>query len=366
MDITIKKNKFNDFFKVPFDIYDNLYISPAKSDLKRFLNKNNPTFAGKENFCLFTAYRDGKRVGRISSHIHEKYNQHYNSKRGFFGFFDCINDEQVASLLLEHACQWAKERGMDEIAGNFNLTTQQPMGVVVDHFENPPYMEMMYNPSYIPELLKKNGFEGFFPTTTFEIDLTKLDKNNLMTAKSQSFYENSEFEIKKVSRKHFKQQMKECCHLLNVSFANNPLFVPISDEEFWFQAKEMTYILDEDITQFIYHEGNPVGVVVNVPDINPLLKKHKSRLSLGMIFDLLRLKKNKEKALLVFASVDPKFHAKGLGSAIFNICLDMLVKNGYKKLGITWVSDSNQGSLTGLKRVNARPLHRLNLFKKSL
>ena len=366
MTIEIKENKFKDFFNLPSKIYVDHYVSPARSDLKRFLNKKNPTFAGKDNFRIYTAYIDGKCVGRITAQIHDKYNIHYKSKTGFFGFFDCINNTEVAKALIDTADTWLKSRGMQEMIGNFNLTTQQPMGVVVEGFENKPYMEMMYNPKYTPELLKENGLEPFFPTSTFEISLEHLNKDKLITDKVKALYANPDYEFKKVNKKDFKEQMKFCCHLLNVGFANNPLFVPISDDEFWFQAKEMTFILDEDITRFILHKGKPVGVIVNVPDINPVLKKYGSKLGIRMILDLLRLKKKPDRALLVFASIDPDFHAQGLASSMFNICLSDLVAKGYKSIGVTWVSDSNQGSLTALKRLNPKILQKLNLFKKSI
>jgi hypothetical protein len=363
----IKINQFNDFFEVPFEIYRGLpYVSPFKSDLKRFLSKKNPTFAGKENFCLFTAYKDDKCVGRICAHIHEKYNQHYKTSTGFFGFFDCIDDQEVANVLLAEASIWLKKRDMTEMWGNFNLTTQQPFGVMSEGFENAPYMEMLYSAPYMTGLLEEYGLKPDFPITTFEIDLKNIKEEHFSSEKVKQVLDSPDFEVRKVSKKNFESQMKECCHLLNVSFANNPLFVPISETEFWFQAKEMTYILDEEITRFIYFQGKVVGVVVCVPDLNPLLKKYKSRLSLGLLFNLLRLKKNKDRALLVFASVDPEFHSKGLGAAVFVECIKMLVKNGYKKLGITWVSDTNKASLAGLKKFPHKKMHRLHIYKKKL
>jgi GNAT superfamily N-acetyltransferase len=363
----IKTDRFRDFFEVPFSIYkDSNYVSPFKDDLKRFLNKKNPTFAGKNNYELFTVYIEGKCVGRICAHIHEKYNDHYKSQTGFFGFFDCIDDQAVANSLLDSACKWLKDKGMKEVWGNFNLTTQQPFGVMTEGFENKPYMEMLYSSKYIADLLKARGFSPDFPVTTFEINLEEAVDNNLSSAKVMEIFDNKDFEIKKVSKKNFKTQMAECCKLLNISFANNPLFVPISTDEFWFQAKEMTYILDEEITQFIYHKGEVAGVVVCVPDLNPILKKFHSRLGIGLIFKLLRLKKNKDRALLVFASVDPKFHSKGLGAAMFIRCIEMLRKNGYKSLGITWVSDTNKASLASINKLKHKKVHRLHIFKKEL
>ncbi len=363
----IKTDRFKDFFEVPFSIYKGSnYVSPFKDDLKRFLNKRNPTFAGKDNFEIFTLYQGGKCIGRICAHVHGKYNSHYKSKTGFFGFFDCINDQAAANLLLDSACTWLKHKGMTEVWGNFNLTTQQPFGVMTEGFENKPYMEMLYSPKYIADLLRARGFSPDFPVTTFEIDLDNALENDLQSAKVAEILSSDDFEIRKVSKKNFKKQMAQCCELLNISFAKNPLFVPISNEEFWFQAKEMTYILDEEITQFIYHKEEVAGVVVCVPDLNPVLEKFKSRLGLGLIYNLLRLKKNKDRALLVFASVDPKFHSQGLGAAMFIRCIENLVKNGYKSLGITWVSDSNKASLAGINKLKHKKLHRLYIFKKAL
>ena len=162
--ITVKENNFESFFDVPFQIYGSLFphISYLKSDLKRFLSLENPLFISENDFRYFTAYSDGQIKGRILAHIHHASNALYKIKRGYFGFFDCVNDPAIASFLLKKAEDFLRSQGMIEIAGNFNMTAMQQVGVLTKIHKNFHYTDQVFSPEYISALLKGAGYEDFF------------------------------------------------------------------------------------------------------------------------------------------------------------------------------------------------------------
>lgn len=105
MNIQIKTGDFNAFFDAPFAAYgpDSHYVSPMKADLKRFLAPSNPLFKDHSALTYFTAHRDGQVVGRITAHIHAESNALHNVQRGYFGYFDCVDESAVAGALLTAA-----------------------------------------------------------------------------------------------------------------------------------------------------------------------------------------------------------------------------------------------------------------------
>ena len=164
MSLSIEQNNFEAFFDAPFAAYgsDASYVSPLKSDLKRFLDDQaNPFFtAGKGALQYFTAHRNGRVIGRITAHEHGASNELHDWKRGYFGYFDCVDDAEAARALLEAAENWCRARGLTRILGNFNLTAMQQIGVMTDNFDRPPYLDLVYSPPHIARLLEENGYAG--------------------------------------------------------------------------------------------------------------------------------------------------------------------------------------------------------------
>lgn len=201
---------FKTFFQVPFAQYgpDEVYVSPFRGDLARALDgARNPVFGDPDRITFFTVVRNGRPVGRITAHIHVGSNERYGLRRGYFGYFDCGRDRTAARILLDAAGEWLARRGCDEIAGNFNLTAMQEM-VVVEGSERSPFTAQHHNPPWIPELLEQNGFEAFFPMTTWSLDITETDPDSLLGPKQRALMADPELTLEPILRRHFRASME--------------------------------------------------------------------------------------------------------------------------------------------------------------
>jgi hypothetical protein len=181
--LELREGDFAAFFEAPFRAYgaDSLYVSPARSDLLRFLDeRKNPLFARFGARRFYTVHEGGAPIGRIVAHVHRTSNERHGLRRSFFGYFDCADDREAAQRLLAAAEEFGRAQGCEEIAGNFNLTAMQQCGVVTDGFESQPYTDQMYNPPHVPALLEACGYERFFPMRTIEVDLARLDPETLL------------------------------------------------------------------------------------------------------------------------------------------------------------------------------------------
>ena len=72
------------------------------------------------------------------------------------------------------------------------------------------------------------------------------------------------------------------------------------------------------------------------------------------------------RAVIIFYSVSPEFHGKGINQAILKKVITNLRKKKYKTLGVTWIADVNKSSLRQIEILSGKVLHRLNLFKKKI
>jgi RimJ/RimL family protein N-acetyltransferase len=371
-ELRLRDGDIDAFFDVPFRAYgrDSLYVSPLRSDIERALDaRKNPLLGsiGGGVHRVYTVHRGDEPVGRIVAHMHGASNQLFGERRGCFGFFDCRDDPAAAALLLDAAERFAREHGCSRLEGNFNLTAMQQLGVLTSGFDEQPYSDMQFNPPHIPRLLEENGFVATFPVCTFELDLTRFDPARLAQGSASDRLQDPALEWAELRTRDFERVLEDVRAVLNDGFAHNPMFVPLTREEMRFQAADLSHVLDPRITALVRHDGEPIGVVLCIPDLNPMLKAMRSRVGFTAPWHLLRFKYGpRQRAVIIFYSVAQRWQGKGLNGAMLHRVTSALKLAGYTHLGITWIADVNKASLRQMERIGARRLHRLHLYSKPL
>lgn len=368
MTVTIQTGNFNAFFDAPFAAYGagGHYVSPLKSDLRRFVDKAaNPLFRGDSDLTYFTAHRGDRVLGRITAHTHAESNALHGQNTGYFGYFDCADDGQVANALLTAAEDWLRAKGLRKIAGNFNLTAMQQIGVVTDGFAAPPYLDQIWSPPYIAQRLAENGYAPQFPMATYATDLTGGHVPPI-GPKQQAILDDPAFTFAPVTRRTIPARMEDARIVLNASFADNPMFVPVTAKEFHFQAKDMKWVMDPRISSVLHHHGKPAACVICVPDLNPLLARIRSRLGVTTPWHFLRHRMTNTRAVLIFLGVLPELQGQGVNPLMMHRTFTAMRAAGYTDLGNTWIGDVNGASLAQARKAGAEPLHKLHIFAKDL
>ncbi|MDF3822229.1 hypothetical protein P3G55_20160 [Leptospira sp. 96542] len=369
MSIELREGDFDAFFEAPFSCYgaQGIAVSPMRGDLRRSLDTaKNPLFRDHARRTWFTAHRDGRIVGRVLTHIHDASNQLYGLQRGYFGCLDCIDDLEVARRLLDAASQWLRLRGCKEIAGSFNLTITQMIGVVTEGFEHAPYTYQDYSPPHVARLLEALGYQRFFPMTTFEVDLHELDPDSLLGDKQRALLEDDRWTWERIRRRGLNDVLRDACTVLNDGFHDNPMFVPLTEEEFLFPCDGMMWVIDEHISMVARENGRAVGVLLCIPDLNPFLRATRSRMGIATLWHLLKLKLFRRRASVIFFSVCRSHHGFGINGVLLHKVTSALKARGYTHLGLSWVSDSNGASHRQMQKLGAKVLHRLHLYRKAL
>ena len=364
MSIVLREGDIDAFFSVPFTIYDTSvgYVSPLKSDIRRMLDaERNPLWTSGNPYRFWTAHRDGRPVGRIVAHVHGQSNILHGTQRAQFGFFDCADDDAAATTLLDAAKGFARDTGQTELIGNFNLTAMQQAGVQTGGFGAHAYTDMVVGPPHLPRLLEANGFDAVLPMTTFDIDLAQVT-----LPEARGFTSQDGFVFAPVEKRVFPERMDEARRALNDGFAANPMFVPLTSEEFVFQAGEMSAILDPRLSSVLHHRGEPIGTIICIPDLNGFLSATRSRIGIATPFHYLRYRLNRKRAVIIFYSVATAWHGKGVMPAMLARTVAALKQAGYERLGVTWIADQNAASLRQMERLGGVPLQRLHLFRKDV
>src|SRR5699024_2212390 len=121
------------FLQFPWQLYkdDPYWIPPLRLNQKELVGyKSHPFYLDAERET-FLALRDGQVCGRIAAIINHAHNRRYDEHRGFFGFFESIDDQQVASALFDAAGTWLKSKGMTAVRGPANPSLNYEVGLLV-------------------------------------------------------------------------------------------------------------------------------------------------------------------------------------------------------------------------------------------
>lgn len=334
------------FLIFPEALYSNTphWVCPLRIERRDFFDpKKNPFFSNAE-VQLFLAKRDGMVVGRVSAHVYHPHNRTHNEKTGFFGFFECENDYEIAKALWDAARDWLKSRGMERMRGPCNFTTNHEIGFLADGFDRPPVIMMTYTMPYYLEFAARYGMAkamdvfayhgysatGFDPRAERLIDRIKTRANAT---------------VRTIDMSRFAEEVAHVKRIYNAAWAPNWGFVPMDDDELNHMAKDLRQIIDPRIVLFVEVEGQPVGFSLALPDINQALIRLRGRLFPFGLFKLLWLMKVKRVctlARIMVMGVLPEYQKRGVDTIMNFETYKRATEAGYTEGEMSWVLETNE------------------------
>lgn len=266
------------FIHFQWQVYrdDPYWVPPLISERVEFLDKDRHPFHRHSEVEFFMARRGDKPVGTIAAILNNRYNEFHEERVGFFGFFEVLPDRDAAEALLETACDWARERGLTAIRGPMNYSTNEECGLLVDGWDGPPVIEMTYNPRYYVDFIKGAGFHKAMDLLAYFLDMAPFGQHGeglppklLRVAKKVE--QRGGFTMRSIDMRHFDDEINCFKHVYNSAWEKNWGFVPLTDAEIDHAAAGLKQILDPAITWFAEKDGETIGVMLPLPDLNQAL-----------------------------------------------------------------------------------------------
>ena len=323
------------FIKFPWRIYqgDPAWVPPLLLERKEFLDQKKHPFFEHGAAALFLARSGGKIVGRIMASDDPNYNAFHQSNVGCFGLFECVNDPAVAAALFEAATNWLRARGRDEIMGPIDYSTNYVCGLLVEGFDFPPTLLTAHNPPYYPALIEGLGFNKVidFYAWWFSEPARAATRLRRLAA---SLRKRDAATIRQGNLKNFRAEAGRLREIYNDAWKENWGFVPFTEKEFEFMAKELKQLVVPEFTLIAEVGDEPVGFILCVPDINVAFRKINGRLtSYGLPIGLAKLLYHKSRirtARLIALGVKPKYRRGGIAEMlVLRIIEDAMIKRGF-------------------------------------
>ncbi len=147
------------FVEFPLRLYkDNEWFVPPLYGDEMNVFKPNYVYYEQAEAVYYLAYRDGEVVGRISGILQRAANAKWNQKQVRFTRFDSIDDNEVASALLNAVEEWGRQKGMEEIVGPLGFSDMEREGLLIEGFDQLCTFEEQYNYPYYQQLIENCGY----------------------------------------------------------------------------------------------------------------------------------------------------------------------------------------------------------------
>lgn len=341
------------FLQLPWRIYekDPYWIPPLLCVHKGLVGFKKDSFYIRNKIQTFLARRNGKVVGRIAAILNQGHLDLYHDDRGFFGFFECENDQEAANALFDAARAWLREQGVHNIRGPMNPSMNHELGTLVDGFDSSPMFMMTYNPKYYPQLIENYGFKKSQDLYAYVGYIEMLPEVvNKYTAFAEQIKERFGVKVRLMDVSHFHEEVHEYLTIYNRSLSNTWGYVPMSEKELEEEAKGLKTLLVPDIVVCAELDGKIIGALLCVPDFNPAIRKIKGKLFPFGFLEILKTKRKFQEIRAVCASVLPEYQMMGIPLLLLQRLLPAAEKWGIKKAEFSWVLESNSYSRGSLEK----------------
>lgn len=342
------------------------WVPPLRSEQKDQLDINKNPYFLNADLALFIAEQNGKVVGRISAVIDRRFNNYHNTKTGHFGFFECIDDQNVANLLFKVACDWLKDKGMEDVLGPASPGMMDAIGVLVDGFDKRPYIMMPYNKPYYEKLILDAGFEPTMDLYAYVVnkETVSIDRiNRLMEIIKRR---NPDLKIRPVNLKKIHEEVEIVRSIYNEAWKENWGFLPLTKEELEATAQEFKLILDTDLAHIAEINGEPVAFSIALPDLNQIFKKMNGRLFPFGIFKFLFGRKKITRIRTALMGVMPEHRGRGIDALLHQKAIVNGPKKGITESEMSWILSTNTDMIRVAEKIGGTRDKTYRMFSKKL
>lgn len=360
------------FLDVPVKVYKNNpnWVPPIRSSIAKQLASNENPFLEYGEFQQFIAIsqNNNEPLGRIVAIVNRRLIESEGKSVGLFGYFECLEDFEVANSLLETASKWLRDKGMNFVRGPINLSTHNSCLFLVDSFDEPPMMMTPYNPPYYPEFMEKAGYYKGNDAYAYDFPLdlildTKFEKGYRIACKS-----GINFRPLRTKGEGFEQDCRSLYELFNNAFANNYSSTPRAEEEFMDEAKELQSLVDPDVFPIAEDNGKMIGCWMGLPDYNIALKHINGKLNwLGILKFLWYRRQIDQGRVIVICSL-PEYRRKMVPLGLIYLGMQGGIKKGkpYKRAELSFVWEDNSPSRKLVEAAGGKIYKTYRIYEKQL
>jgi hypothetical protein len=341
------------------------WVPPLLMDRRKLIDRKNNPFYKHAEMELFLAERNGEVVGRIGAILNHNHNKEHGENIGFFGFFECLNDQSIANALFDAAVHWLRGKGVAAVRGPASPSVNDEYGMLVEGFDRTPAILMAYNPDYYPKLVEAYGFRKAKDLFTWYLHSDAVFSERFVRI-AEAAKKRQGLVLRSLNMKEFDNEVKTIHEIYTRGWQRNWGEVPLTDDEFKYMAKDLKAIVNPELVVIAESNGKPAGFGMTLPDYNMVLKNNRHGWLIPGILRILFLKKRITYARIVILGVLPEYLSSGLGSLLFYETGRRTVASGAPHGEASWVLEDNVMMNRGAQMMNGEIVKKHRLYQLPL
>jgi ribosomal protein S18 acetylase RimI-like enzyme len=341
-------------------------VPPLLIDVKSRFSPKYPFYAhGEVESYLARAGKNHEVVGRVCAVVNHLHNEFHKDKVGFFGFFDCVNDPEIARALLDHAGIFLKGRGLTSVRGPMNFSTNDEIGMLVDGFDTPPTVMSNHNPPYYNDLMAACGFVKANDLYAYEMFQGEISERVMSIG--EKLEKRNRIRVRTFNTKDFWGEIDRIFEIYNSAWEANWGFVPMTKEELKLIADTLKFIYDPRMVFFAETDaGKPIGFCLSLPDIHVILKKMNGRLFPTGIFKLLLGLKKIHRLRVWGMGVHRDYRGLGIDTIFYCRTYKQGTELGYNWAEFSWILEDNKPMNDAARALGGKPYKTWRIWEKPL
>ena len=353
------------FLELPWQInrHDPMWVPPLRGNQAELVGYKYHPFYDDAEGQTFLALHDSRPVGRVMAILNHAHNRYHKETRGFFGFFESIDDQAVADGLFAAVRDWFAARGITQIRGPVNPSLNYECGLLIEGFDTSPFFMMTHNLPYYQRLIEAAGYGKVEDLFAFLGQMTQLDK---VDPKMKFIVEEStsrfNIKLRRFDRANFNRDVRIFLDIYNQALVGTWGFVPMSKAEVDHMAGVLKYLIVPEMTTIAEIDGQTIGAQFGLLDYNPRIKQIDGSLFPFGFARLLWNKRGIKRIRLVSTNVIPEYQKWGVGLLLGSRIVPDARAWGVHEAEFSWVLESNRLSFGTLKRAGAVISKRYRIF----
>jgi GNAT superfamily N-acetyltransferase len=360
------------FIDLPYRLHarDPLWVPPLRRDVAALLDRAKNPFFEHAEAEYFLLERDNEVVGRIAAISNRLHNDTHGDRVGFFGFFECIDDQAVADVLFNTAAEWCRVKGHDVMRGPASFSVNDECGLLVDGFETPPTLMMPHNPRYYVGLVERAAFNKAMDLLVYEggREDRYVPVPERLARGTELIRLRQGITIRPLNMSEFKQDVDHIKRLYNAAWEKNWGFVPLTEHEMDHLAQQFKPVVIPDIVPLAVRNGKVIGFGIVLPDLNAVFRKNRSGRLLPVLPRLLwTLKTGKiRRARILLLGIDPEFQGKGVDAMLYHWIWTRCGERRITWGEAGWILDDNPAMKAGLEKMTFRVYKTYRLYDRPI
>ncbi len=356
-----------DFLKFPWQLYrdDPLWVPPIYGEREKATDPERGHFFKGGYADFYTAYKDGKPAGTLCCSHEEAGDPNECS----LGFFECVEDFNVAAQLFETAGQWARDHGLSMLCGTYNLDREDGRGILIEGRDRPPAILCGHNPPYYGTFFERYGFgrrhdDGLAYACPLDERSPRMQRLYRLAEKVQR---RKEFKIRQANMQDVEAEIDRILVLQNRGLAHLEGVVPYDRAAVEGMVLPLKELADPELVLFAEADGQTVGWFPAMPNFNEILIRLGGLRHPWDYLKAVRYSKLKPKCLAIKSvAVLPEYWDTGVAILLFAEMAKRAIRKGYEWADLSLTGEDNPDTADLAQHMGAKVYKRYRFYRKEL